>query len=281
MFDSRSSPWLTSTKYIETRRRSLMLVQNNKSIRILGYSFVLSSYTTIEFVGFAIGVAGLADVFIACVDYFEYVQLGRQFGQDYEKCLLKLDVAKVWMFRWGATMGLGLDPYLKQQIFAFDNEIRLAQSLLEQILDSFKDAKRLLERFKKHTSMQNSVSNELLVYDVVFDLASNYQCLHLIMRELAEQWQKQTSFRKKVPWAIYDKKSFDRMIDDVTGFVHELVDLFSITQEDQRALCKTKIFAISETRDLALLNDIACEDDKMLAMEVKKEMDSRGHTVID
>lgn len=71
------------------------------------------------------------------------------------------------------------------------------------------------------------------------------------------------------------------MIDDVTGFVHELVDLFPATQEDQRALCKTEASAISETRDLALLNDIACEDDKMLAAEVKKEMDSRGHTVTD
>jgi len=137
MPDSRSSPWLTSTKHTETRRRSLMPMQNNKSTRILGYSSVLSSYTTMESVGFAIGVAGLAGVFTACVDCFEYVQLGRQFGQDYEKCLLKLDAAKVGMSRWGAAMGLGPDPYLKQQISASDNEIRLAQSLLEQILDSF------------------------------------------------------------------------------------------------------------------------------------------------
>ena len=36
-----------------------------------------------EPVGFAIGVAGLAGTFTACVDCFEYVQLGRKFGADY------------------------------------------------------------------------------------------------------------------------------------------------------------------------------------------------------
>jgi len=189
--------------------------------------------------------------------------------------LLKLDAAKVPISRWGAAMGLGLEPYLKQQISASDDKIRLAQSLLEQILDSFKNAERLSERFKKHTSMQNLASNGLLVYDAVSDLASNYQRLHLTMRELAKQWQKQTSLRKKAAWAIHDKTSFDRMIDDVTGFVHEF------TQEDQRALCKMEVSAIRETDDLALLNDIACEGDTMLAAEVKKKMDSRGHTVTD
>lgn len=71
------------------------------------------------------------------------------------------------------------------------------------------------------------------------------------------------------------------MIDDVIDFVHELIDLFLATQEDQRALCKTKVFAISKTHDLALLNDIACENDKMLATKVKKKMNSRDHTVIE
>lgn len=41
------------------------------------------------------------------------------------------------------------------------------------------------------------------------------------------------------------------------------------------------MFAIEETRDLALLNDIACKDNKILAAEVKKEMNSRGHIVTD
>ncbi|CAL8584989.1 hypothetical protein XPA_010571 [Xanthoria parietina] len=234
-----------------------------------------------ESVGFAIGVAGLAGAFTACIDCFEYIQLGRQFGQDYGKCLLKLDATKVRMSRWGAAMGFDPEPHLKQSNSASDGEIRLAHSLLEQILDSFKDAERISERFKKHTSVQGSASTELAVYDANADLVSSYQRLHLIMSGLAKQRQKQTSVRKKIAWAIYEKKSFDRLIDDVTGLVHDLVDLFPAAQEDQKTLCKAEVSAIEETRDLALLNDIACKDDEILAAEVKKEMNSRGHIVTD
>lgn len=106
-----------------------------------------------EPVGLGIGIAGLAGAFTACIDCFEYIQLGRQFGQDYGKSLLKLDTAKLCISRWGAAIGLGLEPLFKPQISASNEEIRLAQSLLEQILESFEDAERIWEQFKKHTSM--------------------------------------------------------------------------------------------------------------------------------
>lgn len=234
-----------------------------------------------EPLGFAIGVASLTGAFTACVDCFEYIQLGRQFGQDYGKCLLKLDIAKVRMSRWGAAMGLGLDTYMKRQVSMSGEDLRLAKSLLEQISDSFKDAKRISERFEKHSILQKTRTDDLLVYDTVPNLNPSYQRLHLTMGELANQRQKKTSIRKKAIWAIYEKKRFDSMIEDVTGFIRELVELVPATQEDQRALCKTEVCAISETQDLALLNDIACEDDNMLAAEVKKEMDNRGHSFTD
>ncbi len=218
--------------------------------------------------GLAIGVAGLTGVFTSCIDCFEYVQLGRQFGQDYGKCLLQLDTAKLRMSRWGAAIGLGPEMNLKQKISVSDKEFTLAQSLLEQILEGFMDAERISERFKKHTSMQNASSEELLG-------------LHVTMRELATKRQKGTSLRKKAAWALYEKKRFDGMIEDVTGFISELVDLFPATQEYQKALCKTEVSAIRETQSLSLLNDVACGDDRILAAEVQKEMEIRGHSVTD
>jgi hypothetical protein len=66
---------------------------------------------------------------------------------------------------------------------------------------------------------------------------------------------------------------------DVTGFVNELVELFPAVRDDQRILCKTEVCAVEEDQDLALLKDIACEDDKLLEVAVDKEMAVRGHTV--
>lgn len=234
-----------------------------------------------EPVGLGIGIAGLAGAFTACIDCFEYIQLGRQFGQDYGKCLPKLDIAKLRMSRWGAAIGLGPEPYPKPQLSVSNEDIRLAQSLLEQILGSFEDAERISERFKKHTSMQNTNSHELLVCNATLDMDPDYQRLHLTMRELARKRQKGTSIRKKTFWALYEKKRFGGMIEEVTGFVSCMVGLFPATQDDQRALCTTEVSAINNSQDLALLNNVAREDDQMFSAEIIKELEKRGHTVTD
>ena len=138
-------------------------------------------------------------------------------------------------------MRLGLEPHLKRQISPPEEEMRLAQSLLEQIMDSFKDAERVSERFKKHSMMQKPRTNDLVIYDAAnSDLDPSYQRLHQTMCELANQRQKGTSMRKKAVWALYEKKRFDTMIEDVTKFVGELVELFPAAQEDQEALVRLR-----------------------------------------
>jgi Prion-inhibition and propagation len=229
--------------------------------------------------GFAIGVACLAGAFTSCIECFEYVQLGRKFGEDYGKCVLRLDAAKVRMSRWGASVGLGAEPRTQQQISASEEEFRLARSLLEQIIDTFEDAEKLSGRFKKHAIMQKTKTEDLIVYDAKSDLDTKYQWLHLTMRELVTKRQHETSLLKKTTWALYEKKRFDTMIDDVTGFVNELVELFPAAQDNQRALCKAEVSAIKETQDLALLKDTVRGDDELLEAAVKKELENRGHTV--
>lgn len=129
--------------------------------------------------------------------------------------------------------------------------------------------------------MKGIGSDELLAFNADSDLSSDYQRLHLTMRELASQRQIRTGIQKKARWALYEKKRFDRMIEDVAGFTSQLVDLFPAVQEHQRMLCKTEVSAISKTEDLILWNNVAYEDDKILAAEVKKEMNRRGHTFTD
>jgi hypothetical protein len=230
--------------------------------------------------GFAIGVAGLAGVFTSCVDCFEYIQLGRKFGEDYGKCVLRLDAAKVRMSRWGASMGLGPEPQQHHnKISISEEEFYLAQSLLEQIMNSFEDAEKLSGRYRKHATLQKTKTDDLVVCDARTDLEPRYQRLHQTMRQLAIRRQRGTNILKKTTWALYEKKKFDTMIEDITGFVTQLVDLFPAAKEDQTALCKTEVSAIKETEDLALLKGIAGDDDNVLTIAVNGEMERRGHTV--
>ncbi len=50
--------------------------------------------------GIAVGLASLAGVFTSCVDCSDYIQLGRHFGQDYQRSLLKLDLVANRLSRW-------------------------------------------------------------------------------------------------------------------------------------------------------------------------------------
>ena len=236
--------------------------------------------------GLAIGVAGLASLFSACVDCFEYIQLGRQFGHDYGKCLLKLDAARLQLSRWGAAIGLRtVEPALQTQQVAYNSsqEMRLAQNLLRQIWDTFEDAERISARYMGYVSVNSTDSpTDRVVYDAdTADINPEYRRVHLTMRELAQRRQKAISVRKKAMWALYDKRRFDRMIEDVTGFISQLVNLFPAAQDDQRALCKLEVAAFPRAQDLALLNDIAHGDDQILSGEIRREMESRGLVVTD
>ena len=239
-----------------------------------------------ESAGLAIGVAGLAGLFSACVDCFEYIQLGRQFGQDYGKCLLKLDAARLQLSRWGAAIGLKpVEPALQKQQMAHysSQEMRLAQSLLRQIWDTFEDAERISSRYMGHVLANNTGGpTDLVVYDPdTTDISPDYRRVHLTMRELSQWRQKATSLQKKAMWALYDKKKFDRMIEDITGFINQLVNLFPAAQDDQRALCRSEVAAFPRAQDLALLNDIVHGDDQILSGEIEREMESRGHVFTD
>ena len=256
------------------------------NIQELETSLTPSGYIPMEAAGLAVGVAGLLGIFSACVDCFEYIQFGRQFGQDYGKCLLKLDVARLQLCRWGAAIGLGtVEPaLLKQQVtYNSSQELRLAQNILRQILDCFEDAKRISARYMGHVSANSTDgATDLVVYDAdTADINPEYRSMHLTMRELAQQRQKAIGVRKKAMWALYEKKKFDRLIEDITGFIGQVVNLFPAAQDDQRALCKLEVAAFPETQDLALLKDIAHEDDQILSDEIKREMEHRGHVYTD
>jgi Prion-inhibition and propagation len=53
-----------------------------------------------------IGVAGLVGTFTACVDCFEYIRIGRSLGADYQTAIIKLDLVRLRLTRWGRSVGI-------------------------------------------------------------------------------------------------------------------------------------------------------------------------------
>lgn len=56
--------------------------------------------------GLAVGVLAIVGPFNNAVDCFEYIQIGRNFGQGFQIGLLKLDGARLRLSRWNQSVGL-------------------------------------------------------------------------------------------------------------------------------------------------------------------------------
>src|SRR6266536_261991 len=99
-----------------------------------------------ESAGFVVGITGLAGTFISYVKCFDYIQLNRNFGADYGKCLLRLDAAKLRMSRWGESLRFESNSGRDFKIAVSKEEYKIAKSLLEQIMNIFEDAEKILKK---------------------------------------------------------------------------------------------------------------------------------------
>jgi len=222
--------------------------------------------------GFAVGVIALASLFNNAVDCFEYIQIGRNFGTNFQTCLLKLDNARLRLSRWGQAAGLSgnvEDTQSLQQGSLSAEDIPKAEKILGQVLDLFADAEGVSAKFKIRASPNDT---SLALYDQHKELDSLGMTLHDKMRTLSLKRQNRTQLRQKVKWALYEEKHFRRLIDDITELVNSLVDLFPALQTMQRELC---VYEVSEFGDggLPVLKDIAKDQDKELEEAILKALE--------
>lgn len=103
--------------------------------------------------GAVLGAMSLATslpvTFISIVECFEYVELGRRFGKDFNKCQARLEALKLQITRWGISSGVLSDPQTgKQRAVNFDaHTTETAQRLLDLILA---DTRELENKSRKY-----------------------------------------------------------------------------------------------------------------------------------
>jgi len=225
--------------------------------------------------GLAVGALALAGLFNNAVDCFEYVQLGRNFGTNFQTSLLKLDNARLRLSRWGQAVGLSGDIANAQSLQSTalpTEDIPKAEKLLGQILELFADAEGVSAKFKSRASANDS---SLMVLDVQEDMDSVHRSLHEKMRDLSIKRQNRTALHQKVKWALYEEKHFRRLIEDVIDLVNGLVETFPAVQQEQRELCEVEVSEIGTSDGLPILKDIAVSQDKDLEVAILKVLKSK------
>lgn len=227
--------------------------------------------------GLTVGVVALAGLFNNAVQCFEYVQLGRGFGKDFQTSQLKLDNARLRLSRWGSSLGLGNNNQDVQALGERFNPdtVKQAQALLGQILELFDNAESVSDKYRNRAQPND---DRLAICNPQTDLDPDAIDLHQKMRQLAIERQSQSSLKQKIKWALYEDKSFRRLIEDISELTQHLVELFPATKEVQQRLCDQEVSSIGENKVLSILKDIAAEQDKLLEDAIAKVVSNPGGT---
>jgi hypothetical protein len=216
--------------------------------------------------GLAVGVIALAGLFNNTVECFEFIQLGRSFGKDYQTSQLKLDIARLRLSRWGESLHINenvRNTTSLQGRFTSESDIRLAEDLLGQIVELFADVEGVSNRDK-----YRQAPHELVVYKPQEDLDPPIATLHEKMRQLCIKRQNRSNLLQKAKWALYKEKLLSRLIEDITQLIDGLVEHFSATHQVQRDLCDSELSAIGENEGVSVLKEIAAAQDKFLEQAI-------------
>lgn len=201
-------------------------------------------------------------LFNITVQSFGYVQMGANFRRSFRVNLLKLDVMRLRLARWGQSAGLassdGVESF-KATNLAFQNREQV-QNLLDQILELFADAKVASKKFEKRNG--HFVTTAL---DPAEELDGVSALLHQKMQGLVEKRQGKLELELS-EWTLYEEKKFSRLIEDISELVDSLIDLFPGIQEEQRRLCEEEVSEMNTNKGmLSLLKDVAAGQDKLLS----------------
>lgn len=210
-----------------------------------------------EVFGIVSGSLSAAALFNNCVDCFEYIQLGRKFGSDYERSRLKLDVARLRLSRWGEAMRVNDDPRFASGT-PDDNDSREGRVILEELELLFQAAQRSSERYAKRAQREELVAFKDEEMDEIA------QGLHNRLGLIARQRQARTSLMKKAKWALYGAKEFDRLLDQIASFLDDLENLFPMETASRR-LMGLEIEQVVDEASLMALRDAAAGADGALS----------------
>jgi hypothetical protein len=224
-----------------------------------------------EAVGLTMGSVALASLFTTCIDCFEYVQLGRQFGTNYQRSLLKLDIVKLRLSRWADAVNESQQRY--NVAIGSANEAQKVQEILGEIIELFANTEKVSAKYK-----MKAKPGDLVAYDVNADLEPDLRSMHNKMCELAIKRQKRSSFAQKAAWALYEEKHFNRLIEDVTTLVDGLVELFPATRGRLQQLSLEEAQEMKEEPSLGVLEEAAEDIDPLLQTSVQQVLTGRkGH----
>ncbi|KAI5899166.1 uncharacterized protein SCHCODRAFT_02485722 [Schizophyllum commune H4-8] len=228
-----------------------------------------------EVAGLVIGATSILALWETCVQVFDIVVSGQNYGMDSEIARVKLEVERVRLLMWGQAVGLSsvrlpeegatspgpCHPRLGRPEVS-DAVVRI----LGCIHHLFKDTDALQCRYGlQRTSGRSSVSAVLDISPE--NNASSATILESVFKKAYASLQRSsrrnnriTTFRKRAYWAILDKTKFSLLVQEIRAFNDSLSALFPDASIETQDSLRRDIEASDEIASLRLLQQASAND---------------------
>lgn len=206
-----------------------------------------------EVFGIFVGAVNIATTFSAVIEVFDYVQLGRRFGRDYQTSQLKLTLLRLRLSRWGEAVDVYNDPQLGDPS-ATPAKIKAAKNTLMHILMLFEDSCRISKKFGVRDAAGSPPPGDAAAEPGLAAVLA----VENKMRALAKKRQKGSSFSRLASWAVHHNTALKTLIEDISALAGSLEVLFPAPKERTRAMAEREVATVEgeeEAKALALASD--------------------------
>lgn len=224
-----------------------------------------------------LGALGLTSLFNNCIGYFEYIQFGRSFEPDYQRCLLKVDIAKLRLCRWSKTIN---DYHRKHTRPLFSSEeAQYVKSILAEIVSLFAETRAASQAYETNVNLPQSEPLTKLNPDA--DLEPSIKQLHVELTTLAFNGLQRPSTSQAIGWALWKKTHFERLLDDITTLVNDLIALSPINDELETR-CLEEVQSIEKSHQRNTIREVAMDIDPMLHRSIPPPATAtNGHSYLE
>jgi len=230
-------------------------------------------------------VFGVVTAWETCIQVFEIVDSGKEYGMDYEVLRVKLEVERIRLLVWGEAVGLSEvekgkpspDTRLNRE------DVRtVVLRLLGCIQKVFEHSERLQDRYGLRPVQPTIPDTEegnypptqsQLILGPIFKRA--YESLRLS----AKNRQRTTPLTRKTIWAVHDKKKFQTLITEIKDFNDSLDALFPDLSSKTAHLIRTDIDQSVEVRDLHILQEATADDHEEISETASMRLETLGSTI--
>ncbi|KAG8752104.1 hypothetical protein FRC14_007342 [Serendipita sp. 396] len=244
-----------------------------------------------EVAGLVIGAISMVTLWNTCVQAFDTVASGRNYGYDYEVLRVKLEVERIRLLAWGEAVGLAsVQKETTDPSKAIDTRLNRAEMrdtvlrLLGCIQHVFEDTQALQRKYGlKQESLLGGGGSQI---HLALPSSETQQVLALVFKRAysnlqrsANEYQQSTPLRLKTMWAISDKAKFIHFVAEIRGFNDSLVHLFPDMVTKTNNTLREDIDSSEEIRGLQLLQQASSEDHEEISETASERLNHLGATM--